>query len=314
MPDWFKTSATTRRVGILLFEKFSNFCLANTVEPLRAANDVARRTLYEWHFLTLDGEPVGSSSGLAVAPDMALRNGPGGDLLFLLPSYGFRSLAGPDCQAALRAASQRYSTLAGLDTGSWLLAAAGLLDGRSATIHWEELEGFAEQFPETDVQRERFVIDADRITCSGAMATYDLMAELIGQHHGEALRLEVGWLLMQGRSPTGNAPIAARSAAVQRALRAMQEHIEEPLPLSRIARQVGMTQRALEQRFKSELGASPRTVYRRIRLLAARKLVDETRLPVGEIALRCGYENPSAMTRAFAAEFGLTPRAIRSAA
>ncbi|WP_206057259.1 GlxA family transcriptional regulator [Nitratireductor sp. XY-223] len=300
-------------MGILLFEQFSNFCLANTVEPLRAANDVARRRLYDWHFLTLDGNPVASSSGLSVAPDTALRNGPGGDLLFLLPSYGFRALANPACLAALRAAARRYSTLAGLDTGSWLLATAGLLNGRPATIHYEELEGFSEQFPEIDVRRERFIIDDDRITCSGAMATYDLMSELIGRHHGEALRLEVGWLLMQGRSPAGEAPVAARSTAVRRALRVMQECVEVPLPLGIIARRAGLTQRALEQRFKNELGASPRTVYRRIRLLAARKMVDETQLPVGEIALRCGYENPSAMTRAFVAEFGMTPRDVRNA-
>ena len=314
MPDWFKSSVSTRRVGILLFEQFSNYCLANTVEPLRAANDVARRKLYDWHFLTLDGEAVNSSSGLSVAPDAPLRDGAGGEFLFLLPSYGFRTLANPASLAALRSAATRYRTLAGLDTGSWLLAAAGLLDGRPATIHWEELEGFSESFPEVDARRERFVIDGDRITCSGAMATYDLMSELLGRHHGEALRLEVGWLLMQGSSSAGDAPItAARSAVVQRALRAMQEHVEEPLPLKQVARHVGLTQRVLEQRFRSELGAAPRTVYRRIRLLAARKLVDETRLPVGEIALRCGYESPSAMTRAFVAEFGLTPRDVRRA-
>ena len=141
-------------------------------------------------------------------------------------------------------------------------------------------------------------------------------AQLGSLHTTSALTdqdVEGQWEL-QGGSPGGDAPIAAaRSTAVQRALRAMQECVEEPLPMNQVARRVGLTQRALEQRFRSELGAAPRTVYRRIRLLAARKLVDETRLPVGEIALRCGYESPSATTRAFAAEFGLTPRDIRKA-
>ena len=82
--------------------------------------------------------------------------------------------------------------------------------------------------------------------------------------------------------------------------------------MSRIASQVGQSQRALEQRFRTELGATPRTVYRRLRLLAARRLADETEIPVSEIALRCGYADPSAMTRAFREEFGLTPRAIRA--
>ncbi|MEM6464394.1 MAG: GlxA family transcriptional regulator [Pseudomonadota bacterium] len=313
MPDWFKTRDTTCHIGILLFEQFSNYCLANTVEPLRAANAVAGRKLYDWHFLTLDGNAVTSSSGLSVAPEAPLRKGAGGEFLFLLPSYAFRSLANPACLAALRTAAGRYQTLAGFDTGSWLLAAAGLLNGRPATIHWEELEAFAEQFPEVDARRERFIIDGDRLTCSGALAAYDLISELIGRHYGAALRLEVSWLLMHGgNARREDSSFAPGRAVVQRALRAMQEHIERPVPLPQIARSVGLTQRSLEQRFRSELGAPPRTVYRRIRLLAARKLVRETSLPVSEIALRSGYENPSAMTRAFVAEFGQTPRSVRS--
>ncbi|MEX3008675.1 GlxA family transcriptional regulator [Hoeflea sp. TYP-13] len=315
MRDWFKSYEATHRVGILLFEQFSNHCLANTMEPLRAANTLARRQLYKWRYLTLDGKPVASSSGLVVEPDAALRDELHGELLFLIPSYGYRKLATPGCLAAIRAASHRYDVLAGLDTGSWLLAEAGLLQDRRATIHWQELESFAERFPDIDVRRERFVIDGNRITCGGAMAAFDLISELIGIHYGEALRIEVGWLFMhEGAPATMPVQLATpKSGPVQRAVRMMQEELESPLPVKEIARRVGQTQRALEQRFRRELGATPRTVYRRMRLLAARKLVDETEMPVSEIALRCGYENPSAMTRAFASEFGLTPRAVRSA-
>ena len=314
MRDWFKSNEMTYRIGILLFDRFSNHCLANTVEPLRAANSFARRTLYEWRYLTLDGEPVASSSGLAVAPDAALRDEMHGDILFVLPSYGYRQLATPACLAALRAAAHRYDVVAGLDAGSWLLADAGLLQGRAATIHWQELERFAEHFPDVDVRRERYIIDGDRITCGGAMAAFDLASALIGKHFGEALRVEVGWLFMhEGTASSLPARLPMpKSGPVQRAVQLMQEHLEAPLPVLEIARRVGQNQRAMEQRFKKELGATPRTVYRRMRLLAARKLVDETELPVGEIALRCGYEDPSAMTRAFHAEFGLTPRAIRT--
>ncbi|MCP4318956.1 MAG: GlxA family transcriptional regulator [Hyphomicrobiales bacterium] len=314
MRDWFKSYEATHLVGILLFEQFSNHCLANTIEPLRAANSFARRTLYEWRYLTLDGKPVASSSGLAVEPDAALRDEMHGDILFVLPSYGYRQLATPECLAALRAAALRYDVVAGLDAGSWLLAEAGLLQDRRATIHWQELERFAERFPDIDVQRERFIIDGDRITCGGAMAAFDLASELIGLHYGEALRVEVGWLFMhEGTASSMPAPLPMpKTGPVQRAVQLMQQHLEGPLPVEEIARRVGQNQRALEQRFKRELGATPRTVYRRMRLLAARRLVDETEIPVGEIALRCGYEDPSAMTRAFRMEFGLTPRAIRS--
>ena len=87
-----------------------------------------------------------------------------------MPSYGFRDLAGWRTQAGLREASKRYHVIAGLDTGAWLMATAGLLSGYRATIHWEELTGFAERFSDIDVERVRYVIDRNRITCSGARA------------------------------------------------------------------------------------------------------------------------------------------------
>lgn len=294
-----------------MFDGFSAHCLANAVEPLRAANTLSGKPLYVWEFLTLDGQNATSSSGMQVAPHQKLSEAKG-DYLAVMPSYGFATHAGWATQAALRAAAGRFRSLAGFDTGSWLLAEAGLLDAHKATIHWEELTGFAERFPEVDVVRERFVIDRDRITCSGAMAAFDLVLHMIGHDQGQALALEVSQLFMtrdSARSHSGGAGAASR--VVNRALAIMQEHLEEPLPISEIARQSGRTQKALEVRMQADLGATPQSVYRRLRLNLARKLVSETDLSVAEIALRSGYENPAAMTRAFRGEFGTTPRNLR---
>ena len=224
MRDWYKSNEKTYRVGLLLFDRFSNHCLANTVEPLRAANSFAHRSLYAWRYLTLDGEAVASSSGLVVEPDAALHQELKGDILFVLPSYGYRTLATPQCLSALRAAAGRYRVIAALDAGSWLLAQAGLLNGRPATIHWQELERFSEQFPDVDVRRERFIIDGDRITCGGAMAAFDLATELIGMHFGEALRVEVGWLFMhEGTASAVPAQLQMpKTGPVQRAVQLMQ--------------------------------------------------------------------------------------------
>ncbi|WP_127113520.1 GlxA family transcriptional regulator [Shimia sediminis] len=311
MQRWAKTYAATQQFGVLLFDGFSNHCLANTVEPLRAANMLSGQALYQWQFLTLSGQNAQSSSGLQVAPHQRLAEA-SGDVLAVMPSYGFQSYTGWQVQTALRAASQRFAAMAGLDTGSWLLAEAGLLDGHQATIHWEELTGFEERFPEVDTRRERFVIDRDRITCSGAMAAFDLVLHMIGRDHGQALALEVSQLFMtrdSARSHAGGAGAASR--VVNRALAVMQEHLEEPLPIAEIARRVGRTQKALEVRMMADLGATPQRVYRRLRLTLARKLVTETDLTVSEIALRTGYETPAAMTRAFKAEFATTPQQLR---
>ncbi|WP_299348789.1 GlxA family transcriptional regulator [uncultured Shimia sp.] len=311
MQRWAKTSAATQHFGILLFDGFSNHCLANTVEPLRAANTLSGRALYDWQFLTMSGRNAESSSGMQVAPHGRLAE-VSGDMLAVMPSYGFQSYTGWQIQTALRAASARFKAMAGLDTGSWLLAEAGLLDGHQATIHWEELTGFEERFPEVSALRERFVIDGNRVTCSGAMAAFDLVLHMIGEDQGQALALEVSQLFMtrdSARSHAGGAGSASR--VVNRALAVMQEHLEDPLPIVEIARRAGRTQKALEARMRADLGATPQQVYRRLRLNLARKLVVETDLTVAEIALRSGYETPAAMTRAFKAEFAVTPRDLR---
>ncbi len=312
MPIWTNPSAAPQKIGVLLFEKFSNHCLANAVEPLRAANMILRRQVYDWRFLTPGGSAVTSSSGLHVAPHGRLGDEGAGDLLFVLPSYAYRDHASPTIARSLRAAAARYQVLAGFDTGTWLLADAGLLDGRRATIHWEEIAAFQEHFPEVTTERARFVTDGNRLTCSGAMAAFDLVLRLIGDRHGEALALDVAALFMQAGNSDGRViPDRRYSAPVSRALTMMQEHLEEPLPIPLLARRLGRTQRNLEGRFRADLGASPQAVYKRLRLGLARKLVEETDQTIAEIAVRSGYADASAMTRAFRREFGASPRAMR---
>ncbi len=310
MQKWTKSPAATQHIGVLLFDGFSNHCLANTVEPLRAANTLSGAALYAWQVLGLGTAPVTSSSGFSVTPQARLSHARG-DMLMIMPSYGFRDHANWTAQAGLRAASGRFGTLVGLDTGSWLMAEAGLLDGYRATIHWEELTGFAERFPQVAVERQRFLVDRDRITCSGAMAAFDMVMVFIARDHGQALALEVAQLFMTRDSARSHGGMAASSSAVNRALALMQEHLEEPLPIPEIARRLGRTQKALEARMRAELGAGPAVVYRRLRLNVARKLAAETTLPISEIALRSGYADASAMTRAFRAEFGQAPTALR---
>lgn len=308
MLNWTKATAKTTRVRVLLFDGFSNLCLANCVEPMRAANMLSGKPLYDWQVLSMTGEQVTSSSGLQIAPNGALT-GVGGQMLLVMPSYGFREHSGWAVQAGLRAAATRFETIAGLDTGAWLMAEAGLLHGRVATIHWEELTSFAERFPDIEVHRERFVLDRERITCSGALAAFDLMHHLIGETHGQALALEVAQLLMSHTQGRAHGPKES-----DKAVAVMEANLENPLPIAEIALRSGQTQKSLEKRMREIYGASPRTIYRRLRLNLARKLVrEEAALSVSEIALRCGYENPSALTRAFRAEFGTTLRDLRRA-
>ncbi len=305
------SAVRTAHFDILLFDAFSNHCLANTVEPLRAANTLSRAPLYRWRFLTIDGTAAESSSGMRVEPHGAL-DGSTGDMLMVMPSYGFRDHSTPVVIRQLRQAAGRYGVLAGLDTGSWLLAQAGLLDGHRATIHWDEFTGFAERFPQVDVQRARFIEDRNRLTCSGAMAAFELIEHLIGQANGRLLAMDVAQLFMvQGSTGAEPRPNRHPKTLADRAHAMMQANLEQPLKISALAEHLGCSQRRLEAVMLAAFGASPQAIYKRSRLNLARKLVIETGQSVSEIAGRSGYENASAMTRAFRSEFGETPQGLR---
>ncbi|WP_299151421.1 helix-turn-helix domain-containing protein [uncultured Tateyamaria sp.] len=314
MPDSPKSQAAPQQFDILLFDQFSNHCLANTVEPLRAANTLSQRTLYTWRFCTMDGQTVRSSSGMEVTPHGALGDTWGGSLV-VMPSYGVRALDHGDVIRPLARALKRYDTLIGMDTGSWLLARAGALNGRRATIHWDVLDSFAEAFPDIDTVRNRFVVDGARLTCSGAMAAFDLVAHLISEHHGPLLALEVGQLFMspEATSRPLNTPIRA-GRTVTRAIAIMQAHLDQPIAISTLAHSLGCTQKTLEARVRDAMQMTPQALYRRLRLNHALALLQDTDQPISEIAGRCGYETPSALSRAFRATFDQTPSAVRGAA
>lgn len=305
-----------RQIAILLFPQFSNLCLANAVEPLRAANTLSRKQLYQWHFLALDTGPVLSSSGLPVTPAMTLSDLSQTDYLCVMPSYGHRNFARTPILRRLRAAAGRSGALVGLDTGSLVLAAAGLMDGYRATSHWDVLTEFEESYPEVTVVRDRFVIDRDRLSCGGATTTMELMLELIAQHHGPMLSLDVGALFMHGERPGAgpHLPGVAGDRVVRAAAALMRRHLEQPLSIPEIARRLGLSQRGLEQRCQAAAGRSPQSLYALIRMSEAQRLVQDTSLSVAEIAGRVGYADASAMTRSFRSTFGLSPRAMRAPA
>ncbi|MGB0798233.1 MAG: GlxA family transcriptional regulator, partial [Planktomarina sp.] len=243
---------------------------------------------------------------LRMAVETALRDA-AGDILLVMPSYEFLRHCTVSTRRALQSAARRFPLIAGLDTGSWLLAQAGLLDGYCATIHWDEVDRFSEEFTQVDVRLDRVVQDRDRITCGGASTAFDLTMALIGQRHGQALRLQVEGLFsgMQSDRPQ------AMHGPVAQAVQVMRANLEDPLPINVIAQHIGRTQRDLEGRMKVQMGATPQAVYRHLRLTQARRLAKDTMMPVVEIAVRCGYRDASAMTRAFRAEFGTTPQALR---
>jgi len=305
--------------GFLVFDGFSNMVLASAIEPLRAANTLAGRQLFAFTLLTVDGRPALTSSRLAIQPDAAAAAAPPLDVLFVVAGYDVRSFARPRVLALLHRLARLTPVVAGLDVGAWLLAAAGLIDGRRATVHWQELEAFAEAFPDVRVSTDRCVIDGDRITAGGATTVMELMLRLIGEHGGAALAFEVGNMFVydvelavrQGRRGALSVPFAARAPQLVRAINEMRRTVAAPLPVARIAEVAATSPRTLERLFVRELGVSPGRYYQLVRLGVARALAEETALAAAEIAERTGFSSSATLSRAFAAHFGTSVRAVR---
>ncbi|GAB4297197.1 MAG: GlxA family transcriptional regulator [Roseovarius sp.] len=314
MPNWTKFPARPVRIAVLVYDRFSNLCLANCLEPLRAANTLTASSAYRWQILSPDGGPVRSSSGIDVMAGAPLAQGGEADYLFVLASYGHERHDTPANRRMLRAAARRARVIVGFDTGPWLLAAAGLLDGRRATVHWDLLESFAERFLEIETIHARTVRDGPVMTCAGALSALDLSLDLIAEHLGLAARLDVEALFIRADPPAG-AGDGARDPVpdplVRRALALMRATVERPLPLAQLARRLSCQPRTLDRHFRARLGAAPGAVYRHLRLAAARKLIADSPLPVAEIALRCGYDSPAALARAVRRAYGAAPSALR---
>jgi len=299
----------------VLFDGFSNMVLASAIEPLRAARDLSGRRLFSWQLASPGGAAVVSSSRLSVGVDLPLSAVGATDALILLSGYGVRDHLRRETLQAILQKARGLPLIGGFDTGAWLLAAAGVLAGRRATIHWMERESLAEAFPEVEVCAAPVVSDGPTVTCGGAQAVLSWSLELIGRRADEALRFDVA--NMFGRDPWREDPHAAPGragpmqasalpASLQRAVLAMRETADQPQPLARIAERAAVSERTLDRLMRARLGVAAGRYYRTIRLAHARALAVETPLPLSDIAARTGFASASTLARAYRKHYGET--------
>ncbi|MEP5090395.1 MAG: AraC family transcriptional regulator, partial [Paracoccaceae bacterium] len=177
-------------VAVLVLPDTNTLSFAAAVDPMRAANRHADRTLFDWHYVTATGSPARLTSGLTVAGQHIAQQGKC-DLCLVLAGFDLEIHDTQSLRASLRRLGDNGCTMAGVDGGPWLLAAAGVLDGFTATTHWEDLEAFTTKFVHVDTLRSRYQIDGPRMTSGGAAPTIDMMLHLIGARFGETLATRV---------------------------------------------------------------------------------------------------------------------------
>nr|WP_298105239.1 GlxA family transcriptional regulator [uncultured Shinella sp.] len=311
-------SADTLDIDILVLPETNLILVASVIEPLRAANRISGQDLYRWRIFSPDGAPVETRSRIPVPVDGVFRPEREAHPLFVLSSYQWQMSATPLLRRQLSQTARYRSMMAGIESGSWLLAEASLLNGHSVTIHWEDMEEFASRYPQIAVMRERYVIDGKRITTGGSLPTLDLMLEIIRRRQGYSLALEVSRLFIYEHERTGGllqvpalGNMRVADQRVSQSVRLMEETVDAPLTLTRLAKRVGISARHLQDLFQESMGVAPHQHYLALRLNAARRKVIETKAEFADIAALTGFNSSSAFSRSYRAHYHESPTETR---
>jgi transcriptional regulator GlxA family with amidase domain len=307
------------RFGFLTLPNYSLIAVTNALEVLRMANRVARTEIYEWVIASLDGRPVAASCGLELTPTVALDKMGKVEILFVCGGIDVRQAVSNPLLVALRRLAERGVGLGALCTGGYALARAGLLDHYRATIHWENLPALREEFPRVHLNDQVFSIDRDRYTASGGTAPLDLMLNLIQLKHGPRISQQVSeqFLLERVRNAQDRqyvplrAQVGGSHGSMIRVAQLMEENIEKPLSLERIAHATGLSRRQIERLFRRHLGCVPKRYYLEMRLRRARELLLQTSMPIMDVTTSCGFKSPPHFSRCYRAQFGHPPSAER---
>ncbi|MEL6958480.1 MAG: GlxA family transcriptional regulator [Pseudomonadota bacterium] len=312
---------TPRRFVFVLLDQFTLLSYAAAVDCLRIANLMSGQELYTWSMIGEGGDTVQSSTGTVFKLD--------DDLGELRRDDAVIVCGGRDVQAAttkrvlnwLRREARRGLTIAGLCTAAYSLAKAGLLDGKRATIHWENHDSFSEEFLEVELTKSVFIKDGNRWTTAGGTSSIDLFLQIIADDFGEELANSVADQQIYSSIRTDQdtqrlsipTRIGVRHPKLSRVIQAMEQNIEEPISPSILAKDVGMSTRQLERLFRRYLNRSPKRYYMELRLQKARNLLMQTDMSVINVALACGFASPSHFSKCYRAHYDTTPYRERGA-
>ena len=303
------------RYTFVLLPAFTLISFASSVEPLRIANRMAGQTLYNWRLASDGGGPVTSSAGIEVPVNGDLDEVGHDDRVLLCAGLRVKEAASRRLLGWIRREARKGPMIGALCTGAWTLADAGLLDGRRATIHWENQDSFAEQFPDIELTKSVFVLDDRRMTAAGGTAAVDMMLAVIAQDYGEPLATAVADQMVHNSIRAENdeqrlsvpTRIGTRHPRLSAVIQRMEQNLEEPISPATLAREVGMSTRQLERLFRRYVQRSPKRYYMELRLQKARNLLMQTGMSVIEVALACGFASPSHFSKCYRAHYGSTP-------
>jgi transcriptional regulator GlxA family with amidase domain len=309
-----------QRFGFLLLDDFALMSFASALEPLRAANVLSGKRLYEWFLVSTGGKAIVASNGLSVTADHSIAGRNRYDTVLVCAGGNPSLFDDARAFAWLRRQARSGCEIGGVSGGPFILAKAGLLHGVQCTIHWEHARAFAEAFPDLDLTQALFEIDGGRLTCGGGVAALDMMHAIIRRDHGQSLAGRVSdWYLqtavrmgdssqrisLRERVGTGN-----RSLVV--AIAAMERQIGSPASRQDIAKAAGVSIRHLERLFAEHLDVTIHQHYVALRLAQARSLLRQSTLTVAQVGAECGFPDASHFAKVYRKKFGSPPSEDRA--
>ena len=305
----------TRCFVFVLMNNFTMLCFASAIECLRIANRTAGKDLYTWKILGEGGETAVCSNGCVFGVESDLIELDRDDTVMLCGGVDVAEATTKKILNWVRREARRGVTIAGLCTAGYTMARAGLLNGKKATIHWENQDSFTEEFEDVELTKSVFVIDGNRITTAGGTASIDMMLKIIAEDHGEELGNAVADILIYSAIRTDQdtqrlsipTRIGVRHPKLSRVIQMMEQNIEEPISPAILARDVGMSTRQLERLFRRYLSRSPKRYYMELRLQKARNLLMQTDMTVINVALACGFASPSHFSKCYRSHYNTTP-------
>ena len=304
-----------KRFIFLLLDNFSLISYACAVEPLRLANRYHSSDFYEWKSASENGKTAECSAGTNFQVDMGLEESNRGDTIIICGGINVKDHTSKAILNWLRREARRGVHIGALCTASYVLAKAGLLNGKTATIHWENYDSFEEEFDEVALSKSVFVVDENRSSSAGGIASIDLTLRFVSDDLGQDLANTVADQLIynairterDGQRLSIPTRIGVRHPKLSLVIQMMEKNIEEPISPSILAREVGMSTRQLERLFRRYLNRSPKRYYMELRLQKARNLLMQTEMSVINVALACGFASPSHFSKCYRSHYNTTP-------
>jgi transcriptional regulator GlxA family with amidase domain len=312
------------RIVILAFPGVQPLDVIGPAEVFAGADQFVGGGAYSIEVVAQDPGPIMTrSSGYGIVPKTTIAKSRGTiDTLIVAGGFGVtRAREDAALIRWIRSASRRSRRVTSVCSGTFLLAAAGLLEGRTVTTHWSRTAELAGRHPELSVDPNPiFIRDGDVWTSAGVTAGMDLSLALVEEDLGREIAAEIArWLVLFLQRPGGQAQFSAllsTQIAERQPFRDLQawiaEHPDADLSVDALARRVAMSPRNFFRVFVRELGLTPGRFVERVRVEAARRLLEETSRGIHEVAAACGFGNPETMRIAFRRTLGVSPKRYRS--